>query len=200
MDQLPTPLHALADDRMLVARCLTAIDEERPAVERADLARATALLAARYENVLADTLYPQIAAALGPGSELERAEGCLQQAREAIGTVRADLRGVAPIDAHVSDPEGLDRDIDAMVHSLRELFRLEDAGLFPLIERLSPSEVDGLRHSIESACAHQTTLPDPPDNGLVRKLAEVTETVRLALNDQSTPWHPGVDALLDRSE
>jgi hypothetical protein len=35
---------------------------------------------------------------------------------------------------------------------------------------------------------------------MIRKLAEARETVGLALNDHSTTWHPGVEAVLDGPE
>jgi hypothetical protein len=200
MVELPPPLHDLAADRTLLFRCLDALDESRPAVERADLARVTALLAARYENVLADALYPQIVNSIGTRSEVERAELRLDRARETIGVIRADMRGVKPINAHASDPDGFERDIDIMTRSLRELLQFEVDDLFPLVEQLDPTDVDRLRKGIEAACAHQTSLPDPPHNALVRKLAEMKETVSLSLNDQSTPWHPGIEAVLDPSE
>lgn len=187
----------LTDDRALLLRCLDALDEERPAVERADLARSTALLAARYENVLADVLYPQMVESFGTRSEVERAELRLSRAREAIGAIRSDMRGVKPINAHASDPDGFDRHIDEMTGSLRALLQFEVDDLFPLVEQLDPTDADRLRQAIEDACAHQTSLPDPPDNAIIRKLAEIKETVTLSLNDQSTPWHPGIDAVLD---
>jgi len=198
MDRLPSALEALSDARTLLLRCLDALEEERPAVERADLATSTALLAARYENVLADSVYPQLVEMLGPRNEVERAELRLQRTRDAIGVVRGDVRGVAPINAHASDPEGFDADIDAMVHALRELLGFEDAELLPLMERLGSAEADRLAQGVDEALGHQTSLPDPPDNAVIRRLAEIKETVGLALNDRSTAWHPGVDSVLDR--
>jgi len=97
MRELPFALHALTDQRSLLIRSLDALDESRPAVERADLARLTAIMAARYENVLADAFYPQIADALGKRSQVELAKVRLARARGTIGVVRADLRGVVPI-------------------------------------------------------------------------------------------------------
>ena len=200
MRELPFALHALVDQRSLLTRCLDALDEPRPAVERADLARVTAILAARYENVLADAFYPQIADALGKRSGVELAKVRLARARSAIAVIRADLRGVAPIDAHTSDPQELEGHIDAMALSVRELVQCEDSDLFRLVGLLSPDELDRLRRAIEGACAHQTSLPEPPANTLIRKVAEIKEMVSLFFNDQSTPWHPGIDALIGKSE
>jgi hypothetical protein len=197
--ELPFALHALAGQRSFLTRCLDALDEPRPAVERADLARVTAILAARYENVLADAFYPQIADALGKRSGVERAKVRLARARGAIGAVRADLRGVAPIDAHASDPQEVEEHIDAMARSVRELMQFEDSDLFRLVGLLSPNELDRLRRAIEGACAHQTSLPEPPANALIRKVAEIKEMVSLFFIDQSTPWLPGMDALIGQS-
>jgi hypothetical protein len=93
----------------------------------------------------------------------------------------------------------LEEDIDGMVRSVTELLEFEDAELFPLIDRLAEADTEDLRRAVDAAGDHQTSLPDPPDNGLLRKLAEVREAVGLSLNDESTPWHPGTDALVDPS-
>ena len=160
----------------------------------------TAILAARYENVLADAFYPQIADALGKRSGVELAKVRLNRARDAIRVIRADLRGVAPIDTHASDPQGLEEHIDALSGSVRALMQCEDSDLFGLVGLLSPDQLDRLRRAIEVACAHQTSLPEPPANAVIRKLAEIKEMVALFFNDQSTPWHPGIDALIGQSQ
>jgi hypothetical protein len=197
MDDLLNPLQSLEEERTLLTQCLDALEATRVAVERADLAGATAILAARYENVLADAFYPQIVDALGTLSAVDQAEALMAEVRTAIAAVRADVRGLAPINAHLSDPEGLEADIDAMTASLRCLLDFEDIELAKLIDQLPPDAVGELRSRIESVSTHQTSLPDPPDNGLIRKLAEVKESIGLSLHDHSTTWHPGVDGLLD---
>jgi hypothetical protein len=194
------PLHTLDEDRVLLQRCLTALETTNLAVERADLARVTALLAARYENVLADALYPQIVDSLGTQSTVERAEYLLARVRHDIAQVRTDVHGVAPINAHLSDPDGLEEDINSMTASLRSLLDYEDAELFKLVDLLHPHDKEKLSQRIVEATGHQTSLPDPPDNGLIRKLAEARESIGLALNDHSTTWHPGVEAVLDGPE
>ena len=181
-------------------RCLDALERSRVAVERADLAHATALLAARYENVLADAFYPQIVELLGTRSSLKWSEVLLDRLRSALTAVRSDMRGVAAMDAHLSDPDALEEDIDSMAASLRSLLDYEDAEIFKLIDELNPKETRLLRQRIEEASAHQTSLPDPPDNPLIRKLAEISERIRLTVNDQSTAWHPGLEAMLDSSQ
>ncbi len=200
MRELPFALHALANQRSLLTRCLDALDEPRPAVERAEVARLTAILAARYENVLTDAFYPQIADTLGERSQVELAKVRLARARVAIGVIRSDSRGVAWIGSHVIDPQDSEAHIDAMALSLRDLMQFEDSELFGLVGLLSPTDLDRLRGTIEDACSHQTSLPQPPDNALIRKLAEIKETVSLLFNDQSTPWHPGIDAVIAQSE
>jgi uncharacterized protein YdiU (UPF0061 family) len=130
MEESENPLRALDEDRALLSRRPDALEATNVAVERADLARATALLAARYENVFADSYYPQIVDSLGTQSALEHAERLLARTRDAIAAVRADVKGVAPIDAHLSDPDGLEDDISSMTTSLRLLLEYENAELF----------------------------------------------------------------------
>lgn len=143
MKESENPLGALDAERVLLHRCLNALEATNVAVERADLARATAPLAARYENVLADSFYPQIVDSLGMVLDYESDE------------------------------------------------------LFKLIDVLGPEDEERLRQRIDEASADQTSLTDPPDNVLVRTLAEARMTFGLALNDHSTTWHPGVETVLD---
>jgi hypothetical protein len=200
MDDSNGPLHALFEERVLLIRCLDALEETRIAVERADLALATALVAARYENVLADAFYPQIVDSLGTLGAVDHGEDLLANTRTAIAAVRGDMRGVEPINAHVSDPEGLEEDIDSMTASLRSLLAYEDDELFKLVEQLKPEDVAALRSRIDEVSAHQTTLPDPPDNAVMRKLAEVAESITTSVHDRSTRWNPGIDGVLNGSD
>ncbi len=197
MENYPRPLRALEEERSLLIRCLERLEVTEVAVERADVAFATALLAARYENVLADAFYPQIVDALGMQVAVVHAEKLLAQVRDAVATVRADLRGVSPLDAHLGDPSGLEEDIDSMAASLRSLLRYEEDELFELVELLSPADGDSLRERIDNISAHQTSLPDPPGNSMARKLAEFGENVSLAWNDHATSWHPGIDSIMN---
>jgi hypothetical protein len=200
MDDSNGPLGALVEERELLIRCLEALEGTRIAVERADLALATALVAARYENVLADAFYPQIVDSLGKQHELDRGEDLLAQTRNAIAAVRGDMRGVEPINAHVSDGEGFEADIEAMTASLRALLTYEDDELFKLVAQLTAGDAAALRSRIEEVSAHQTTLPDPPNNAVLRKLAEVVESMNTSVHDRSTRWTPGIDGLLNGSE
>lgn len=200
MDEVDSPLRALDEDRALLVRCLSALETTDVAVERADLARATALLAARYENVLADAMYPQIVDSLGTQRAVEHAERLLARTRADIAVVRVDSRCAAPIDAHLSDPDGLEEDIDSMTASLRSRLDYEDAELFKLVGRLESRDIKRLRQRIDEATAHKTGRPDPPDNPLIRKLAEARESTGLAVNDHSTTWNPGLEAVVDGRE
>lgn len=200
MDDSDGPLHALFEERELLIRCLDALEETRIAVERADLALATALVAARYENVLADAFYPQIVDSLGTLEAVDHGEDLLAITRTAIAALRGDMRGVEPISAHVSDPEGLEEDIDSMTASLRSLLAYEDDELFKLVEQLKPEDVAALRARIDVVSAHQTTLPDPPNNAVMRKLAEVAESITTSVHDRSTAWNPGIDGVLNGSD
>lgn len=200
MVALASPLRPVEDERILLIGCLDALDATTVAVERADLALAISVVAARYENALTDGFYPQIVESLGTVSAVEHAEGLLATARSAIATVRADMRGVEPINAHMSDAEGLEADIESLSASLRSLLEYEDAEVFKLVDLLEPSQAAALRSRMDEASAHQTSLPEPPSNRVLRKLAEVGEQITLAIHDRSTTWHPGIDGVLDGSE
>ena len=197
MDELPRPLDALGEERQLLVRCLDALEGTRVPVERADLAQATALVAARYENVLADAFYPQIVDSLGTRSEVDRGQELLAHVRETVTRVRVDMRGVAPINAHVSDADGLETDIESMTCALRLLLDFENDELFQLVDQLDPSDAVTLRQRVHDVSAHQTSIPDPPDNAQLRKLAEVGENIALTWNDRPTAWHPGLHEVLN---
>jgi hypothetical protein len=173
----------LAEDRALLIRCIDATEAARADVDRADLARVTALLAARYENVLADCVYAQIVGSLGTASDLKGAEVRVSRLRHAIGAVRAVVKGVAPIDGHVDEPDHLEMNIDAMTTSLRRFLEYEDDALFKLVDLLNAEDADRLRQCVEGAAAHRTSLPGPPGNSVLRRLAEIKEVLRVALHE-----------------
>ena len=84
-----------------------------------------------------------------------------------------------------------------MTSSLRLLLQYEEAELFRLIELLSPPDEDKLRQRIDDVSAHQTSLPEPPANLVMRKFAEVGENISLSWNDRSTVWHPGIEHVMN---
>jgi hypothetical protein len=200
MADLLQPLQSLEEERNQLFRYLDGLDAAQLSAERADLAGAIAVLGARYENVLTDAFYPQIVESLGMQTVVAQGDDLMKEARHAISIIRDDLRDVAPINAHANDADLLDARIDAMANSLRALLAYEDAELFKLIDQLDADDVAKLRTRIDEAAAHQTSLPELPDNRVVRKFAEYKESLGLALNDHSTEWHPGLDSLDESPE
>jgi hypothetical protein len=199
MTALPTPLRPLAEERRLLRQCLDTVDVAEDAEERADLAQAISLLAARYENVLADVLYPFLMETSGNEGVVSKAQGLLARVRGAVKDMRTETRNVKPINAHAHDADGFEAILGAMTSSLRDLLDLEDAQLFPLATRLSPQDEDRLSSQLVAQMSHETSLPDPPDNPVLRKFAEISETVQLALHDESTRSTPGLDKVVDEA-
>lgn len=197
MAALPTPLRPLEDERRLLQQCLDAMEVAEDAVERADLAQGLSLLAARYENVLAGVLYPFLLAISGNEDVVTKAEGLLTRVRAAVKNVRNETRNVKPINAYAHDAEGFEVMLGTMTSSIRDLLDFENAQLFPLAAHLSARDEDRLSGQLVEQMSHESSLPDPPDNAVLRKLAEIRETVRLALHDESTRHHPGLDEVVN---
>jgi hypothetical protein len=143
---------------------------------------------------MAEALYPVLGHAFGP-TALTHAEQKLDAVRSALKKMRGKTRHVKAINAHVGDPQGFEDTIAAMVEALRSLLAYEDEHLIPLAEMLYGQDVEQLTGRMTEALARETSLPDPPDNAVLRKLASIKEHVELALNDESTPWHPGLQTL-----
>jgi hypothetical protein len=196
MAALPTPLRPLADERGLLQQCLDAVEVAEDAVERADLAQGLSLLAARYENVLADVLYPFLLEISGNDGVVTKAEGLLARVRAAVTDMRNETRNVKPVNAHAHDAEGFEVMLGTMTSAIRDLLDFENAQLFPLAAHLSARDEDRLSSRLVEQMSHETSLPDPPDNAVLRKLAEIRETVRLALHDESTRRHPGLEKVV----
>ena len=197
MTALPTPMRPLEEERRLLQQCLEAIDVAGDAERRADLAQGISLLAARYENVLADVLYPFLLETSGNEGVIVKAQGLLAKVRVAVKDMRTEMRNVKPINAHVQDAEGFEVLLGAMTSSIRDLLDFENDQLFPLAAHLSPRDEDRLTSQLVEQMSHETSLPDPPSNATLRKLAEISETVRLALHDESTRHHPGLRKIVD---
>jgi acetyl esterase/lipase len=197
MDPLPAPLRPLEDERRLLEQCLDAMEAAEDAVERADLAQGISLLAARYENVLADVLYPFLLAISGTQPVVTEAEALLKRVRAAVTHVRNETRNVKPINAYAHDADGFEEMLGTMTSTIRDLLNFENTQLFPLAARLNEQDGDSLSSQLVKQMSHETSLPDPPDNAVLRKVAEFKETFRLAFRDESTRHHPGLDKVVD---
>lgn len=57
------------------------------------------------------------------------------------------------------------------------------------LERM-PDAVEATTDPVERA---DLSLPDPPNNPLRRKVAELAEALERRVSDESTPWHSGVE-------
>jgi hypothetical protein len=140
-------------------------------VERADLAKAIAEAAARYEN-----------------------------AKEAVfssslGEVRSRTRHVKRLNAHTYNPAGFERALEAMVAAVRAYLARGADELLPLVEDMDPSETERLSDKLRSVAPHAMSLPDPPTNTVHRKVAELGEKIERVIHDESTAWHPGVEQI-----
>jgi hypothetical protein len=192
MSSLPGEMHDLEEERDLLERSMEAMGSATVPAERADLARAIAILGARYESVTEDSLYYVLretreSEALGEGEQR------LSAARTALKDVRDKMRHVKAINAHADDPDGFEQSIQGMVNALRALLDYEDEVLFPLVGQLDSSGRELLVERMKIGLSRETSLPDPPNSPILRKLATLKENVELALNDESTPWHPGLE-------
>jgi len=197
MTALPAPMRPLDEERTFLQQCLDAVDVAEDPAERADLAEGISLLAARYENVLADVFYPFLLETPENGGAVVKGQELLAQVRAAVKDMRAKTRNVKPINAHADDAEGFEVVLGTMTSSIRDLLDFENAQLFPLVAQLSPRDEARLNGQLVEQMTHETSLPDPSDNPVLRKLAEIRETLRLALHDESTRHHPGLDKVVD---
>lgn len=77
--------------------------------------------------------------------------------------------------------------------AIRAYLDREVKELLPLIKGMEPDDADRLSDKLQSVAPHVTSLPDPLNNPLRRKVAEVAEAIERRVSDESTPWHPGVE-------
>ena len=194
MSVLPDAMHDLEDERNLLEQSMHAMEQTTSPAACADLAHAIALLGARYESVMQDSVYFVIREDRGP-AVLEQAEERLDAVRAALKEMRAKTRHVKPINAHADDPDGFEHSIEEMVKALRAMIAYEDEVLLPLVDELDSRGTRLLAERMEIGMSRETSLPDPPENPILRKLATLKESVELALNDESTPWHPGLQRI-----
>ena len=88
---LPRPMEAISDDRVKLVQMLDSIEASADPVERADLAMALVELAAKYQNIEEEALFPTL-----------DGDGC----RPTLDRAQADQRVVreALTDMHRADP------------------------------------------------------------------------------------------------
>lgn len=121
MVDLPHPLSALAEERILFIRGPDWPEATQLPRERADLIAATAMVAVRCQRVLADALYPQIVDSLGTqDTDPVRTGPCptvTASRAERHDSIRGDVGDKAPIAAPVSDAVGFEISHGGMTRS-----------------------------------------------------------------------------------
>lgn len=195
MTTLPASLVPMEENRQQLFTTLELLDRTSDPVVRADLASELVGISARYEDVKNRVVYPALRAIHAEGKEIDRAEEDQRSVREALSEIRRRTQHVKPAYVHADDPEGFEAALTALIEAIRVHTQHEDNVLFPLLAALDPETSDELRGDVAQATTHASTHPNPPNNRIGRAIVALSEKLEHDVQDQSTPWHPGVDKL-----
>jgi len=195
MDEIPFVLEPLAEDRRRLFTILELIVENEDPVVRADLASELVGTCSRYEDVKERVVYPALERLLVDHGELERGEDDRAALRGALASLRKRTLHVKPAYVRWEDPEGFDALLTRLVATIRAHVEHEDHVLFPALARLDAGKRVELRSEVERGVKHASTYPNPPKNLLGRAILAIIERLELGLDDESTPFHPGVELL-----
>jgi hypothetical protein len=192
---LPEQLSALEEERAHLDNMLDVLRTSGDPVVRADVADQLVGSVARYENVIHEVVYPALDGVVLAPSDLERGESDNRQVRDALVEIHNRMKNVKPVNAHADDPDGFERAVEVLAELVRSHLDHEDQVLLPLLQGMAPADAESLRADVDKAAQHASRHPDPPHNPIKRKLVDIGEALERTLHDQSTPWHPGVEAV-----
>jgi hemerythrin-like domain-containing protein len=194
MQNIPYVLEPMAEDRRELFTILDLLEKNEDHVVRADLASELVGTCSRYEDVKERVVYPALERLVGDEGELEQGEDDRQAVREALLAIRKQTLHVKPAYVHLDDP-GFEDTLDHLIELIHGHVEHEDGILFPALAALSAEERESLRSEVEHGVAHASTYPNPPRHLLGRAIVAVIEKLERGLDDESTPWHPGIELL-----
>ena len=191
---LPYVLEPMAEDRRQLFTILDLLEKNEDHVVRADLAGELVGTCSRYEDVKERVVYPALARLVGDEGELAQGEDDQQAVRDALVAIRKQTLHVKPAYVHLDDPD-FEATLDHLVELIHAHVEYEDEILFPVLAALNAEERESLRSEVEHGVAHASTYPNPPKHLLGRAIVAVIEKLERGLDDESTPWHPGIELL-----
>jgi hemerythrin-like domain-containing protein len=195
MEQIPYVLEPMAEDRRQLFTILALLEGSDDPVVRADLASELVGVCSRYEDVKERVVYPALERLVGDEDELTQGEADRKAVRTALTAIRQRTLHVKPAYVHSEDPEGFEQALSALIALIHSHVEHEDALLFPALAELDPAERQILHAEVEHGVAHASTFPNPPKHMLGRAVVAAIEKLERGLQDESTPWHPGVKLL-----
>jgi hypothetical protein len=181
----------LGEHRQFLIRILELLSESHGAEMRADLANELTRVGAQYEDVLERALYPRLDDLIGTHLALE-ARKDIRAVRESLVRVRRRLHYVKPINAHLQEPSGFERDLSALVDAFKRQLSDEDDHLIPLLGKMGEAEARELTVALRRAEKHASTSPRQHRHLSTRMLSGLWEKVDGRFEDSSTTCHPGV--------
>jgi hemerythrin-like domain-containing protein len=194
MQTIPYVLEPMAEDRRQLFTILDLLEKNEDHVVRADLASELVGTCSRYEDVKERVVYPALARLIDDEGELQQGEDDRQAVRDALLAIRKQTLHVKPAYVHLDDPD-FDDTLNHLVELIHAHVDHEDEVLFPALAALNAEERVSLRSEVERGVAHASTYPNPPRHLLGRAIVAVIEKLERGLDDESTPWHPGIELL-----
>jgi hypothetical protein len=189
----PTALEPLVEDYSLIDEVLATLPDAAEEAVRADLAEQLIRAAAPAEDAKEQVLWPFLEDH-GHGREAEALRASAHRVGEAMLEIDRAVRHSVPLDVHKSDPEGVERDIAALVGALKRHRELESTTLFPFLRGLPDDEAKSLADALQRARARGLDHPLPPHNPVLRWLARIEERLdRVA--DTSEKYRPGQERI-----
>jgi hypothetical protein len=184
-------LSPLADDRARIDRILVRLGEATDHAERADLASELARAASRYEDTLERAVWPKVSDERGVAELVAPRE----QVREVLTVIHTRTSHIDPRNVYAPDPEGFEEALGAVGSLLPRLLAAEDDLLRQFGGTLTDAEADERRHDVARAYRHASERPRPPRTAVGRLIANANIKLDHALEDVSSPSHPGAETI-----
>jgi hypothetical protein len=185
-------LEPLEEDRARIERTVGRLSVTNDPTERADLASELSRSISRYEDAV-----EQVLAAYPQGGEAARASlGRSREAlRDALSVIHERTMHIDARNAHAGDPEGFERAVDQAVETVTRHLVAEDACVRQVVETAGPEERGAVAKLVRKAMRTASERPHPPRTPVGRLASNLHVKLDHALEDVSSPRHPGAETI-----
>lgn len=189
-------LEPLSSDRARIERIVMRLQDTDDTTERADLGSALVRAVARYEDTLERSLVPRFRGVV-PDDELERQASRRHVLRDAMTVIHERTMHIDARNVHISDPAAFEEALDDVLRCVEEQLPAEERALRQLFAKVPSIEHEEIARSVAAAANHASERPHPPKSKLGRFVANAHVKLDHAVEDVSTPHHPGAGVIDD---
>lgn len=184
----------LAADRARIERIRDRLEETADPTERADLAGELVRAVSRYEDTVERAVFSPGALPEAASRELDDGRRSL---REAMDVIHQRTLHVTPRNVYAEDPAGFEQCLETVLRLVHEHLLVEDDAFARIVADATGEDRHRLAEAVADAAGNASERPHPPRTGVGRLLGNAHVKLDRAVEDVSTPQHPGAGTVDD---